>query len=80
MDKNYKIVDSISITDWFTKLDLLSLDNNFDELLNGLLETASGRISRPSYNFYVTAERLLHYYELHVKFIHIYIDTNFVHF
>lgn len=52
MDKNYKIVDSIAITDWLTKPNLLPLDNNFDELLKGLLETP-GRISQPSYNFYV---------------------------
>lgn len=53
MDKNYKIVDSFSITDWLTKPNLLLLDDNFDELLKGLLETP-GRISQPSYNFYVT--------------------------
>lgn len=52
MDKDYKIEDSIIITDWLAKANLLPLDNNFDKLLKGLLETP-GRIPQPSYNFYV---------------------------
>lgn len=55
MDNNYKIVNSMSINDWLTKPNLLSLDNNFDKLLRGLLETP-GRIPQPSYNFYVIIE------------------------
>lgn len=52
MDKDYKIEDSIIITDWLAKSNLLPIKNNFDKLVKGLLETP-GRIPQPSYNFYV---------------------------
>lgn len=52
MNKNYQIEDSIIVTDWMQKPDLFPIDNNFDKILKGFLETA-GRVSQPSYNFYV---------------------------
>lgn len=52
MNKDYKIENSVNVTDWMLKPDLLPLDDNFDKLLKGFLETA-GRVAQPSYNFYV---------------------------
>lgn len=52
MNKDYKIVQSINITDWVKKPNLLPIDNNFDMLLKGFLETP-GRVTQPSYNFFV---------------------------
>lgn len=42
----------MTITDWMSDPHLLPIDNNFDKLLKGFLETA-GRIPQPSYNFFV---------------------------
>lgn len=52
MNKNYSIENVVNVTDWMLKPYLLPLGNNFDKLLKGFLETP-GRISQPSYNFYV---------------------------
>lgn len=52
MNKDYKTVQSINITDWLKKPDLLPVDDNFDKLLRGFLETP-GRVTQPSYNFFV---------------------------
>jgi len=40
------------ITDWMSNPDMLPINNNFDKLLKGFLETA-GRAPQSSYNFYV---------------------------
>lgn len=52
LNKNYGIDKSINITDWLNKPDLLPIDDNYDKLLKGFLETP-GRIAQASYNFYV---------------------------
>lgn len=52
MNNNYTIDFSVNVTDWLKKPDLLPIDNNFDKLLKGFLETA-GRVPQHSYNFYV---------------------------
>lgn len=52
MNKDYEIVKSINITDFMPTPDMLPVDDNFDQLFKGLLETP-GRISQPSYNFFV---------------------------
>lgn len=52
MNKDYKIENSVIITDWILNADLIPLDNNFDKLLKGFIETP-GRMVQPSYNFYV---------------------------
>jgi len=59
MNKNYKIENSVKITDWMVNPSLLPIDNNFDKLLKGLIETP-GRMVQPSYNFYVSLS--LYYY------------------
>lgn len=40
------------ITDWMSDPKLLPIDDNFSKLIKGFLETA-GRVSQPSYNFFV---------------------------
>jgi peroxidase len=52
MNKNYEVENSVKITDWMTKSDLIPLGDNFDKLLKGFIETP-GRMVQPSYNFYV---------------------------
>lgn len=59
MNKNYDIENTIIVTDWMQKPDLFPIDNNFDKILKGFLETA-GRISQPSYNFYVIISHKQH--------------------
>lgn len=54
MNKDYKIENSVMITDWILNADLMPLDNNFDKLLKGFIETP-GRMVQPSYNFYVSS-------------------------
>jgi len=53
MDKNYKIENRVKITDWTLVSDPLPVDNNFDKLFKGFIETP-GRMVQPSYNFYVS--------------------------
>jgi len=53
MNKNYKIEKSVKIIDWMLVSDPLPIDNNFDKLLKGFIETP-GRMVQPSYNFYVS--------------------------
>lgn len=53
MNKDYKIENSAIITDWILNADLIPLDNNFDKLLKGFIETP-GRMVQPSYNFYLS--------------------------
>jgi len=53
MNKDYKIENSVIITNWILNADLIPLDNNFDKLLKGFIETP-GRMVQPSYNFYVS--------------------------
>jgi len=52
VNRDYKIDNSIKITDWMVKADLIPLGDNFDKLLKGFIETP-GRMVQPSYNFYV---------------------------
>lgn len=52
MNKDYKIENTVKITDWMLNSELLPADDNFDKLLKGLIETP-GRKVQPSYNFYV---------------------------
>lgn len=52
MSKDYVVENSMNITDWMANPDLLSIDYNFDKLFKGFLEIP-GRISQPSYNFFV---------------------------
>lgn len=52
MSKDYVVENSINVTDWMANPDLLPIGNNFDKLFKGFLETP-GRISQPSYNFFV---------------------------
>lgn len=52
MNNDYEIDFSINVTDWMKKPDLLPLDDNFNKLLKGFLETP-GRVPQPSYNFFV---------------------------
>jgi len=54
INKNYKVENSVKITDWMLVTDpIFPIDHNFDKLLKGFIETP-GRISQPSYNFYVS--------------------------
>ncbi|KAL4142192.1 hypothetical protein QTP88_004701 [Uroleucon formosanum] len=53
MNKDYEIENSTKITDWMLKSDLIPLDDNFDKLLKGFIETP-GRMVQPSYNFYIS--------------------------
>lgn len=53
MNNNYKIENWVRIIDWILVSDPLPIDNNFDKLLKGFIETP-GRIVQPSYNFYVS--------------------------
>lgn len=53
MNNDYKIENTIKITDWMSKADLIPLDDNFDKLLKGFIETP-GRMLQPSYNFYMS--------------------------
>ncbi|XP_001944613.1 peroxidase [Acyrthosiphon pisum] len=53
VNKDYKIDNSIKITDWMVKADLIPLGDNFDKLLKGFIETP-GRMAQPSYNFYIS--------------------------
>ncbi|XP_025194656.1 peroxidase-like isoform X2 [Melanaphis sacchari] len=50
MNKDYEIEKSIRLTDWMTKSDLIPINDNFDKLLKGFIETP-GRVFQPSYNF-----------------------------
>lgn len=58
MNKKYGIENSINVTDWLNKPNLLPVDDNFDKLIKGFLETP-GRVAQPSYNFYVIFHILL---------------------
>jgi len=60
MNKDYKIENSAIITDWILNADLIPLDNNFDKLLKGFIETP-GRMVQPSYNFYVSSLCIFQY-------------------
>ncbi|CAI6365415.1 unnamed protein product [Macrosiphum euphorbiae] len=53
MNNNYKIENWVKIIDWMLVSDPLPIDNNFDKLLKGFIETP-GRIVQPSYNFYMS--------------------------
>ncbi|XP_022169138.1 peroxidase-like [Myzus persicae] len=53
INKDYKTEYSINVTDWMGKSNLLPLQNNFDKLLKGFLETP-GRLVQPSYNYYIS--------------------------
>ncbi|XP_022169129.1 chorion peroxidase-like isoform X2 [Myzus persicae] len=53
MNKNYEIENSLKITDWMRNPSKLPIDNNFDKLLKGFIETP-GRMVQPSYNFYIS--------------------------
>ncbi|XP_026807325.1 peroxidase-like [Rhopalosiphum maidis] len=53
INKDYKTEFSINVTDWMRESNLLPLQNNFDKLLKGFLETP-GRLLQPSYNFYIS--------------------------
>jgi len=53
MNNNYEIEKWVRIIDWMLVSDPLPIDNNFDKLLKGFIETP-GRIVQPSYNFYVS--------------------------
>lgn len=64
INKDYKTEYSINVTDWMGKSNLLPLQNNFDKLLKGFLETP-GRLVQPSYNYYVimqTSYYILYYF------------------
>lgn len=52
MNKDYKIENMVKITDWMVNSELLPIDDNFEKLLKGFIETP-GRMVQPSYNFYV---------------------------
>lgn len=50
MKNDYEIEFSINVTDVLQKSDLIPIDNHFNKLLKGFLETP-GRVAQPSYNF-----------------------------
>lgn len=54
MKNDYNIEFAVNITDVMQKSDLIPIDNHFEKLLKGFLETP-GRVPQPSYNFDVTA-------------------------
>ncbi|KAL4142196.1 hypothetical protein QTP88_004702 [Uroleucon formosanum] len=53
MNEDYKIEYSVNVTDWMRESNLLPIENNFDKLLKGFLETP-GRLLQPSYNFFIS--------------------------
>jgi hypothetical protein len=52
MNEDYKTEFSINVTDYLENPKLIPMNNNFDKLIKGFLETP-GRPVQPSYNFYV---------------------------
>lgn len=52
MNEDYEVEYSVNVTDWMRESNLLPVENNFDRLLKGFLETP-GRLVQPSYNFFV---------------------------
>jgi len=79
MNKDYKIENSIKITDWMLKSDLIPLGDNFDKLLKGFIETP-GRMVQPSFNFYVIIPYNIIMYIDIIHWLGLYIYLFFIYF
>jgi len=79
MNNDYKIENSAIITNWLLNADLIPLDNNFDKLLKGFIETP-GRMVQPSYNFYVSLLYIFQYNYI-IQFLYfIYLNVSLFNF
>jgi hypothetical protein len=74
MNKDYKTEFSVNVTDCLANPNLIPLNENFDKLIKGFLETP-GRPVQPSYNFYVILSPHLYqtaYYVIYFSILSLY--------